>query len=80
MAAGDLQRAAVVAKQCTGLHGNLHSAWKLRGDIALQQGAITPPSASPADEPPEFRWVALCLFLSSDVKRNLLVVIHINVH
>lgn len=43
-----------MAEQCTAQHGHLHSAWKLRGDIALQLGAITPGPATP-DEPPEFR-------------------------
>ncbi len=43
-----------MAEQCTAQQGHLHSAWKLRGDIALQLGAITPGPATP-DEPPEFR-------------------------
>lgn len=43
-----------MAGLCTAQHGHLHSAWKLRGDAALQLAAITPRPATP-DEPPEFR-------------------------
>lgn len=43
-----------MAEQCMPQHGHLYSAWKLRGDIALQLGGITPGPATP-EELPEFR-------------------------